>query len=107
MVAKRGVLGVAGAPNVGGDPLAPGEDLHGSGRQAHLHLGASMAVGDRVEVAVRFDMIVEPDLAHAPDRQDVGLRRRRLQPGLVQFLEQLAAGAADIAENPLIVQAHQ
>ena len=34
--------------------------------EAHLHLGAGVAVGNRVEVALHLHVVVQPDLAHAP-----------------------------------------
>ncbi len=66
-----------------------------------------LAVGYRVEVPFHLDVVVEPDLAQAPLGQHVGLRRQRLQPGLVHLLEQLTPGAADVAEHPLVVQPHE
>ncbi len=107
MIGKRGVLGVPGAAYMGGDPLAASEDFHGPRGQAHLDLGAGMAIGDRVEVTGDFDVVVEPDLANPPLRQDVRFGRQELQPRLIELFEQLSAGATNIAEHALFVQSRE
>ena len=87
-----------------GDPLSLQEHLNRPRRQAHLDAGAGVAIGDRVEVALDVDMIVEADLAHAPLSQGIGLGRQGHQPGGVDLLEQLTTGAADVTQDALIVE---
>ena len=58
-------------------------------------------------MAVDVDVIVEPDAADAPFGEDVGLDRQGLQRRPIEFLEQLAAGDAEPADRPLLVEADQ
>jgi hypothetical protein len=99
-----GVLAVAGAAHVGGDPFPTEEHLDGPGRQPRLDGGAGVAIGDRVEVTGYLDVIVEADLAQAPLSKDIRVRRQGRQPGRVDLLEQLTAGAADIAQDPPVIE---
>jgi hypothetical protein len=40
------VLAIAARSHVHGNPLAPGEDLHGPAGEPHLDLGAREAIGN-------------------------------------------------------------
>ena len=95
---------VAGAAQMGGDPLALAEHLDRAHRQAHLKLVFGEAVGHAVVMVFDLDMIVEPGAPYPPLGKDVGLRGQRLERRRVQFLEQLLAGDAQPAQDarPLI-----
>jgi hypothetical protein len=71
------VLAIAARPQVHGDPLALGEDLHGPPGQSYLGLGTREAIGNAVEVAL--DRIVDADTRHVPFGEDVGLNRQGLE----------------------------
>src|SRR5262249_14471646 len=63
MLGDGRVLVVAARSYMSGDPLAPGEDLHGTCGEAHLDFGAREAVGHAVEVMIDVDVIVDADAA--------------------------------------------
>jgi hypothetical protein len=86
------------------NPLALGEDLHGSAGEAHLDLVAREAVGNAVEVALDIDVVVDADPAHAPFREDIGVNRQRLEQRPIEFFEELPAGDAEPADRALLVE---
>ena len=61
VIAKGGVSAVAARSQVGGDPLAPGEDLDRAGGDPGLDLLAGEAEGNAVEVLVDLNMEVDAD----------------------------------------------
>jgi len=97
----RHVLG-AGAPviaalgpDMAGHPLAAMEDLHQGWRQEHIDQLADQAVGDRVEVPLDGDVVIDVDPAFdLPLADDIGLVRQGLQGGPFDGLEQGPAVAA-------------
>ena len=107
MVADGGVPAVARAAHVRGDALALEEYLDRPRRQAHLDRRPGMAIRHGVEVLFHLDMVVEADLAAAPLGQHVRLRRQLLEQRRVEFLEQLAAGPAETAHDPVVEPRHQ
>jgi hypothetical protein len=92
---------------VHGNPLALGEDLHGSARQAHLDLVAREAVGNAVEVALDIDVVVDADPAHAPFREDIGGNRQGLEQRPIEVFEELPAGDAEPADRARFVELPQ
>src|SRR5208337_4349867 len=72
----RSVLGAHGASLVDGDALAAMEDLDRAHGDPHLDLDADQRVGNRIEEAVDFDVIVEVD-ARAAIPQTPSRRRAR------------------------------
>src|SRR6202012_4123384 len=87
-----------------GDPLAPGEDLHGACGEAHLDFGAGKAVGNAVEVMIDVDVIVDADAAQAPFGEHVGLDRQGLERRPVEFFQELPACASDAADRPFLIE---
>ena len=81
VIAHRRVPAVAAGPQMGGDPLAPGEDLDGARGEPHLDLAAREAVGNAVEVGLDIDVIIDADPAHAPFGQDMGSMGKGLRCG--------------------------
>jgi hypothetical protein len=81
------VLAVAARSHMHGDPLALDEDLHGAAGEPHLDLAAREAIGNAVEVALDLDVVVDPDAAHAPFGEDVGLGRQRLERRPLELFE--------------------
>jgi hypothetical protein len=98
------VLAIAARSHVHGNPLAPGEDLHGPAGEPHLDLSAREAVGNAVEVALDIDVVVDTDTAHAPFGEDIRLDRQRLERRPIEFFEQLPARDAEAADRPLLVE---
>ena len=87
-----------------GDPLALDEDLHGAAGEPHLDLAAREAVGNAVEVTLDLDVVVDPDPAHAPFGEDVGLDRQGLERWPVEFFQQLPAGDPEPADRSLLIE---
>ena len=75
-----------------GDPFALQKDLDGSRGQPHLHLAARKAVGDAVEMTFELDVAIDTNPADAPFRKAVGLRRQRVEVGLVELFEERPTG---------------
>ena len=94
-----GVAMVAGAAQMGCDPLALAEHLDRARRQAHLKLVFGEAVGNAVVMVFDLDMIIEPGAPYPPLGIDVRLRGQRLERRPVQFLEELLAGDAEPAQR--------
>ena len=61
------------AARMSGDAAALVEDLHGAGRQAHLHLLLGKGVRDRVAMPVDLDVVVDVDLGLSPRAQLVAV----------------------------------
>src|SRR5215475_3610539 len=105
-VVADGCVGVVTAcTHMGGDPLAPGEDLHGACGEPHLDFAAGEAVGNAVEVILDLDVKVDADAAYAPFGKHVGLYRQGLERWPVQFLKELTAGFSQAAHGPVFVEA--
>ena len=107
MLGHGGVLAVAAGAQMGGDPLALGEDLDGRPGQPHLDCSSGEAIGHAVVMAVDIDVIIDADPADAPFGEHVGLDRQGLEHRPIEFLEQLAPGHAEPADRPLLVEADQ
>jgi hypothetical protein len=86
------------------DALAAQEDLDGARGEAGLDLTTGEAMWHRVMVMIEGDMVIEPDTASLPLRVHPGLGGQRLEIGRVDFLEQLAAGATELAKNPRLIE---
>jgi hypothetical protein len=107
VVGHRGVLVGGAHALMGGDALAPGEELDGAGGEPRLDFDAGEAMGDAVVVALDLDMVVDADAAHAPLGEHVGLGRQRLERRPVDLFEQLAAGHAQPPDRPRLVEVCQ
>src|SRR5690242_954704 len=97
------MLAVAARSHVHGDPLAPGEDLHGRCWQTQLDRGAGEAVGDAIELPLSLDVIDDANAARAPCGEDIRLDWQGVESRAVEFFEQLPARAAEPADRPLLV----
>ena len=104
VVGGGGVLAVAARSHVHGDPLALDEDLHGAAGEAHPDLAAREAVGNAVELARDFDVVVDADAAHAPFGEDIGFDRQGLEGGPVKLFEELPAGHPEPAKRSLLIE---
>jgi hypothetical protein len=74
-----GVLAVAAAPQMDGDPLALAKNFDGCPGQSRLDLFSGVPIRNTVVMAVDVDVIVDADPAGAPLGKDVGLDRQGLQ----------------------------
>lgn len=87
LVGERHVCGhggeapLAGAAGMTGAALALAEDLPGGRRQAHVELLAHQTMGDTVEVASHFEVIIEMDAGLAPLGILVGLGGKGVSAG--------------------------
>lgn len=95
------------ALSAAGDTVALGEDLHRPRRHPHFDSGALLSIGHGVKMIFGFDMIIDSDARTAPLRQDIGLRRQRLEQRCIQFLEQGASRAAELTHDPFVVETAQ
>jgi hypothetical protein len=95
---------ITAAAHVDSDPLGAEEYLHAARRNAGFDLASRIAVGHRIMVLQASNMIIEPDPAAFPLGMRPGLGRQRLKVGRVDFLEHLAAGLAELAQHPLVVE---
>ena len=98
---------VAAGAQMSGNPLALQKDLDGSRSQPHLHLAAGKAIGDAVEMALELDMVIDADPANAPFGKAIGLRRQRVEVGLVELFEQRPAGDTEAADRAFVVELPQ
>ena len=96
MLGHGGVAPVPGTAHVGGDALSLMEDLDGAVRDPDPELLFGHGVGHRVIVLGGLDMVIETGAALLPFGVLVGLARQRLQRRLVERLEQLPAGRAEM-----------
>ena len=96
MLGHGGVAPVPGTAHVGGDALTLMEDLDGAVRDPDPELLFGQGVGHRVIVLGGLDMVIETGAALLPFGVLVGLARQRLQRRLVERLEQLPAGRAEM-----------
>ena len=90
-----------------GNALAFQKDLDRARRQPRLNLAAGEAVGHAVEVSLDLDVVIDADATQAPFGQSIGLARQRLEVRPVEFLEQRAAGNAEPAQHPLVIELAQ
>ncbi len=95
-------LSPSATAQVRGHALALVQNLHGGGRGPHFHGLLGERVGDRVEVAVEGDVVVDVDLGVRPLAQVETLGRQRPQSRAVQALKQAGARALAFAEGPLV-----
>ena len=100
------VLGDGGVPaaieaaRVGGEAGTLQEKLDGLGGDPGLELAVNQAVGDRVEVMVDLDVVVDVDLAVLP--LDEGTRRQRSQRRPVVLFEELVSAQTVVAHRPIV-----
>jgi Recombinase len=111
VVGRGGVLAVAARSHVHGDSLALDADLHGAAGEPHLDITAREPVRNAVEVALRLDVVVDSDPAHAPLGEDVGFGRQGLRVRLI-FQRYLALGSiglllADLRERGIVTKVRQ
>jgi hypothetical protein len=102
VIRERGEAAFAGAAPVTGHPFPFVQYLHGSGSQAHVDRLADQAVGDAVEMAVDFDMIIEVDAGFAPLGLLVGLGRQGGERGLVVGQELGVTRARELFEEAVV-----
>lgn len=91
------------APSVGGDPLAPREDLHRQSRDTDVDLRVDERMGHRVVVMINLYMVVDVDLGELPHPVDEGRRGQRAQRGLIEPQEELPPARLVVA-HPAAVQ---
>ena len=96
MLGHGGVAPVPGTAHVGGDALSLMEDLDGAVRDPDPELLFGQGVGHRVIVLGGLDMVIETGAALLRFGVLVGLAWQRLQRRLVERLEQLPAGRAEM-----------
>jgi len=101
VIGRGRVLAVGASTHVRGDSLALDEVLHRAGGEPHLDLAPREAVGDAVEAALDLDVVLDPDPAHAPFGEDVGLARQRLERRPSELPEAAAAGSPRAGDREL------
>ena len=72
--------------------------------QARLDLGAGKAIGHAVEVIIELDVVIDADATQAPLGQNIGFARQGLEVWPIKLFEQLAAGGAEPAQHPLVIE---
>ena len=87
-----------------GNPLAFEKDLDGARRQPHLDFAAGEAVGHAVKVSLDLDVVIDADAAQPPFGEDIGLAGQSLEVWPIEFLEQRAAGDAELPDRTLLVE---
>ena len=96
MFSHGGVVPTAGPAHVCGDALAFMEDLDGALGDPGPEFLPSQGMGHRIVMLGDLDMIIEAGAAFLPFGVLVCLARQRLQRRLVECLEQLPAGCAQV-----------
>ena len=96
MLDHRRVAPIAGSAHVGGHTLTFMEDLDGALGDPGPELLPRQGVGHRIVMLGEFDMVVEAGAALLPFGVLIWLARQRLERRLIECLEQLAAGCAQV-----------
>lgn len=104
MLGDGGVFAIPAAAHVHGDTLASQENLDAAGSEPGFDLAAREAVRDGVMMPLDRDMVIEPDAAAAPFGMNPRLCRQRLEVWNTDFVEQLAARLAKLAQHALIIE---
>ncbi|MFD2134628.1 hypothetical protein ACFSLT_04195 [Novosphingobium resinovorum] len=84
--------------------LASQEDLDGTGSEPGFDLAAREAVRNRVMMSLDRDMVIEPDAAAAPFGMNPRLCLQRLEVWNIDFVEQLAARLAKLAQHAPVIE---
>jgi hypothetical protein len=100
MFGERRVAPGRVAAAMGSNPPVIEEDFDGGLGRPHVDLFVDERVGDTVVVLFEFDVVVDIDAGFLPDGEFVGQFRQRLEGRLVQALEELATGAAQVLHGP-------
>jgi hypothetical protein len=100
MFRERGVPPGSVGATMGSDAPVIEEDLDGGLGSPHVDLFVDERVGDTVVVLFELDVVVDVDAGFLPDGEFVGQFRQQLEGRLVQALEELAAGAAQVLHWP-------
>src|SRR5262249_35223805 len=90
-----------------GDALALEKDLDGARRQPHLNLAAGKAIRDAVEMPLELDMVVDADPTETPLGKAIGLCRRRVEVGPIEFFEERSAGDPKSPDRSLVIELMQ
>ena len=104
MIGDGGVPVIAAGTQMRGDALALEEDLDGARRQPHLDLAPGEAVRHAVEVRLDLDVVIDADPPQPSFGIGVRLGGQGFEVRPVEFLEQGAAGHAEAADRPLLVE---
>ena len=102
MVGDGGVLAIGRCPGVGGHALAMMEDLDRPGGEPDPDLLAQQAVRRRIIMPVHLDVVVEPNGALLPFREDEGLGGQRPQGSPLDPLEQVSAAGSEMPGHPIV-----
>ena len=86
------------ATRVAGNALALVEDLHRGRGETHSDLGAGVAVGHRVVVAIKLDVVVDAHPGKLPLRQLIARQRQGLERGAILLLEDAATRPGELLE---------
>lgn len=99
---NRGVPAGGVRTAVGSDPAMLEKDFDGGFGGANVDLFVDQGMGDAVVVLLELDVVVDVDTRLLPDGEFVGQLREGLEGGLVQHLEELAAGATEVFHEPRV-----
>ncbi|EJL32002.1 hypothetical protein PMI02_01626 [Novosphingobium sp. AP12] len=104
MLRDCGVPATAAAAQVHSNALASQEDLDSAGSEPGFDLAAREAVRSGVMMSLDRDMVIEPDAAAASFGMNPRLCRQRLEVWNIDFVEQLAARLAKLAQHASVIE---
>ena len=107
MRGQRGMTALVGAAAMGGDAGAFAEDFDGRGGEAHVHRLTDEAMGHTIEMALRFEMIIEMDASMTPFGLLVGGGGQRLERRLIRGEELGMPRAGQFLEGAVIEVSEQ
>jgi hypothetical protein len=93
------VAALEAATRVAGNALALVEDLHRGRGETHSDLGAGVAVGHRVVVAIKLEVVVDAHPGELPLGQLIARQRQGLERGAIKLLEDAATRPGELLEG--------